>query len=347
MYNNHIFVIVRYCDYGITHLPCQSFQRYDELQSIVCQLPSNTLLHDLSRTVIDKLIRSPINSKCGIKLSLDKPLNNDVDLNILRPAVLRQYFGKEIDNINGKLQRSTYGSGTGTSSVGMDPHNFVTRSLSCEMSAMIDDIYDMLCSNKEQFNMVGVDLSKKFNHCTVLIYYTGIGLKKYTSLGYHTDCVYSPSTGEFVSKSNSQQANTPAVIYSIGDKRRLNWKCRCVGKSTEGKKVWQDKLGKKMSFELESDTLTIINPHDENPLSDKNKHDMRQYMHGGVNVSGQKFSVGFVFRVVNTTAMYQSSDDTMDFENSPGHGDVVNGVLGVNLASFGRNLSNLYLNTLY
>ena len=68
----------------------------------------------------------------------------------------------------------------------------------------------------------------------------------------------------------------------------------------------------------------ISDEKSENPMSDKNKHDMRQYMHGGVNVSGQKFSVGFVFRVVNTTAIYQSSDDTMDFENSPGHGDVVN-----------------------
>ena len=102
-------------------------------------------MYDLSRTVIDELIRSPINSKCGIKLSLDKPLNNDIGLNILRPAVLRQYFGKEVANIHGRLKRCTYGSGTDSSSVGMDPHNFVTRALSNEMIAMIDDIHEMLC----------------------------------------------------------------------------------------------------------------------------------------------------------------------------------------------------------
>ena len=38
---------------------------------------------------------------------------------------------------------------------------------------------------------------------------------------------------------------------------------------------------------------------------------MRQYLHGGVNVSGRKFSVGFVFRVVNNYAMYHRIDDTM------------------------------------
>ena len=65
------------------------------------QLPENKLLYDLSRIVIDELIRSRINSKCGIKLSLDKPLNNDISLNILRPVVLRQYFGKEVANIDG------------------------------------------------------------------------------------------------------------------------------------------------------------------------------------------------------------------------------------------------------
>ena len=49
-----------------------------------------------------------------------------------------------------------------------------------------------------------------------------------------------------------------------------------------------------MYFELGTDSLTIIYLNDENPLSDKNKRDIRQYLHGGVNVTGRKFSVGFV-----------------------------------------------------
>ena len=77
---------------------------------MVIQLPENTLLYDLSRAIIDEVICSPINSDSGIKLSLDKPLNNDIDLNILRPVVLRHYFGKEITNVNDKAQRYTYGS---------------------------------------------------------------------------------------------------------------------------------------------------------------------------------------------------------------------------------------------
>ena len=113
----------------------------------------------------------------------------------------------------------------------MDPNNFVTRAFNKDLIAMTDDIHYLLCNNKRLFNMVGVDLSQKFNHCTILIYYAGEGLKKYTSLGYHTDCVYLPSTGECILHLNTQEQNTPAVIYSIGNEQRLNWRCRSVVES--------------------------------------------------------------------------------------------------------------------
>lgn len=70
-------------------------------------------------------------------------------------------------------------------------------------------------------------------------------------------------------------------------------------------------------------------------------------MHGGVHLSGETFSVGFVFRVVNDKYMYHFSDDTMVYDNSIGHGDVINGILGIDIMSFHWNLLTLYHNTLY
>ena len=312
---------------------------------MVCQLPRNTLLYDLSRAFIDNLIRTPINSKCGIRLSLDKPLNNDICLNLLRPAVLRQYYGLEIENQTRKSKRYTYGSGSGTSSVGMDMKNFVTRPLNANLLAMIDDIYEILCNNKERFNLKQSNLTHKFNHCTVLLYYAGDGLKSSSTLGYHTDCIYSPVNGEYVEKSNSQLANTPAVIYSIGDTRELNWKCRNIVMSDRGRYVWENNVCEKMKFQLRSDTLTIIHPDDENPRSLSNIEGRRQFLHGGVNVSGHKLSVGYVFRIVKNTAMYNKMNDTMIVENECN--DVVNGILGLDIGSYHRKLFNLYCNTLY
>ena len=194
------------------------------------------MLYCYSRIIIDHLVCSPINSRSGIKLSLDKPLNNDVDLNILRPAVLRQYFGMEIEECMSKGQRYTYGSGSGSSSVGMDPLNFVTRPWNGLMYAMSHEIERILNSNKTYFKLDKCN-DIRFNHCTILIYYAGVGLKEKSSLGYHTDCVYSPVSGEFVSNKNTQVENTPAVIYSIGDVRELHWKVRKVSNSKSGRKV--------------------------------------------------------------------------------------------------------------
>ena len=53
-----------------------------------------------------------------------------------------------------------------------------------------------------------------------------------------------------------------------------------------------------MIFGLDSGTMTIIHLEDENPWSEENKKNISQYIHGGVHLSGETFSVGFVFRVV-------------------------------------------------
>jgi len=309
-------------------------------------MPINTLLYDYARGVVHEIITSPINSKFGIKLSLDKPLNNDIDLNILRPAVLRQYYGKEVDIQLTKSKRYTYGSGTGTTSVGMDSNNFVTRAMNKMMLDMADHIYRMLNSNKSLFNVQDLNMSNGFNHCTILLYYAGKGLKQHSSLGYHTDCVYSVNSGKFKEKANSQAKNTPAVIYSIGSSRMLHYKSRKIIKNERGRNIWVPKDDDKMTFEIGTDTLSIINPLDEDPLSEKNKSDMTQYLHGGINVSGEKLSVAMVYRIVSQTYMYNLSDDTLHHENTDGQGDVVNGILGIDLGRFHTKLLSLYHKTL-
>ena len=101
--------------------------------------------------IIDRLTCSRLNSKIGIKLSFDKLLNNPLDLNINMPAVLRKYFEKVVESSaieDNKSMRYTYGSGSGASSVGMDPLNYVSRPLYFEMEAMIDEIYSLLKQNQ-------------------------------------------------------------------------------------------------------------------------------------------------------------------------------------------------------
>ena len=164
------------------------------LASIVAQLSNCSEIALCARHIITKIIRSPINSNEGIKLSLDTPLNNPASLNILRPAVLRQYFGKSLlmNTVSkNQIKRYTYGSGSGTSSVGMDKYNFVTRPMEPYMEKLSSDIHTFLTQNNKYYNLETVDMTHQFNHCSVILYYAGEGLKKSAKLGFHSDCVYS------------------------------------------------------------------------------------------------------------------------------------------------------------
>ena len=313
---------------------------------MVIQLDSKDLIGIYARNVTHSIITMPINSKHGIRLSLDTPLNNTKNLNTRRPAVLRQYFANDVDVIceSEKFVRCyTYGFGSGTSSVGMDPLNFVTQSMSPEMQYIGSNLHQLLNRNRSFFNLDGVNLDLPFNHCTVIIYYAGDNLKKQASLGMHADCVYSPRDGKFKKDSNSQVENTPAIIYSIGDERVLNFKRRGMTKAG----VWEDDDSFGASYHLNSDTATVINPVDENPLSYKNLLKHAQYQHGGVKVNGNKLCFGLVFRVVSSEESYNLDTDTMIVDHLYDTHESVEGVVGYDYVPFHNALQWLYYSRFY
>ena len=145
------------------------------------------------------------------------------------------------------------------------------------------------------------------------MYYAGANLKQNSSLGMHCDCIYSPTDGSFARKANSQVENTPTVIYSIRDTRVLNWKKWNIVKSK-----WSNGSTFSESYDIDSDTMTIINQLDENPCSDKHIKEHAQYQHGDVNVSGEKFTAGVVYRVVSCDKSYNIGNDAMVVKYMPG-----------------------------
>ena len=98
------------------------------------------------------------------------------------------------------------------------------------MKCMATYLHEIINGNKELMYLTCIDLSLECNQCTILLYYAGEILKKRSSLGYHTDCVYSISNGKYVPTFNSQVENTPALIYSLGSgsSRILKWESRHV-----------------------------------------------------------------------------------------------------------------------
>ena len=307
-------------------------------------MPSHSTLSNASCHIVDKLICSPLNSNNGIRLSLDTPLNNPPMLNILRPAVLRQYYGlnveeKELPKYG--IPRYTYGSGTGTSTVGRDPNNFVTREMSEDMKTMSFELKQFLIKNKSYFKLDDANLDYPFNHCTVLMYYASKSLKSHAKLGMHSNCVYSAQNGLYIKKDNSQVQNTLTVMYSLGDTWLLHWMRRKRVTSKNGRTIWECDESFRTTYPLSTDSVTIVNTLDEDPEYTSLDGSKYQYQHGDVNVSKNHFSVGIVFRTVHTTALYdQTSNCIIRLDGKPN--DIVHYHLGTNLNLFHSQLINLY-----
>ena len=99
------------------------------------------------------------------------------------------------------------------------------------------------------------------------------------------------------------------------------------------------------SYILNSDTVTIINPLDEDPFSSKNVNEYCQYQYGEVKLTGTKLCAGLVFQVVNSEQSYNIENDAMIVDYMSNNNNVVHGVIGYNYIEFQNNLTSLYNNT--
>ena len=98
------------------------------LSSIVFDLSHRADISDWDNTVLNSLVCSNIDSKKELRRTVEKIMNNPPILNLERPSVIRQYFGKENETTK---KRYIYGasSSSGTVSVGTDPNNLVTHKM--------------------------------------------------------------------------------------------------------------------------------------------------------------------------------------------------------------------------
>ena len=291
-------------------------QRDDNLLSIVISLPNLSLLSCVAKKICDRIISSPIDLKDGIHITVDKPYGRNPKMNVYQPTVLRQYLGCDVDSkttINGYTNRFTYGTGTGSTTLGIDATNFKTRPFTPEITLMSSLLHDFISVNRKRLNLDTVHLGDSFNHCTILLYYAGDGLKKESLLSPHCDCTYSVHNGKYMPTANSQVENTPTVVYSLGSVRDLNFRRRRIIKGKKGNKwLYDTEWG--ATYQLSSNSISIIHPDDENP------DPIFQYQHGGVKVGKGQLSIGLAFRIVNSIEEYDVND-IRTYDTSSKHAD--------------------------
>ena len=115
---------------------------------------------------------SPIDTPGGICVFCEQPMGNPIMLNIARPGVLRQYYGRNICfKSKDVVTRVTYGYGAKRNSVGTDPNKFVTKPFDKYLHYIATYLKEFLTLNKKEFNLSNLDLSHEFDLCVILSYY--------------------------------------------------------------------------------------------------------------------------------------------------------------------------------
>ena len=278
---------------------------YVELQSYLIDNNFPPELCKLALTILEKIVLGDLHSEHGIVASLDKPTGCKQHMpNLVRPAVLRQYYGLNLHNGT----RCSYGDGTGSSTVGRP----ITRDMTKEMVILANEIQNKL-KHVSDFTKSFGNIS--FNHCTVLLYYHKNKESPNKLLGYHTDIVYSRTTGEYIPSKNSQTEGTPTCIVTIGGSRNL-----CFQKQTEiydnNKKTLKWGEQKKTLITLEHNSLFVLHPYDEKPL--KVKGEKRRWRHGIPRYDNKdKLSMALVFRSVKNRTSTSNVSMSMDCQLTP------------------------------
>jgi hypothetical protein len=266
--------------------------------SRMLKLTLDPILIGIAKTEVVRLLLAPWDSSNGISFHIDAPLFNKPLPALTRPGVLRTSFGldcpnEDQDNLN-YVSRYTYGSGSGSNSVGSNPLDHQTKPMSHVMVQLAKAIQDKLRKTK----FCKTTDTEAFNSVTILLYMGGdvIQQRKLSSLGFHCDSEYT-AKGEFVGN-NSQKQNTPVVVLTLGDQRTLYMKKRFA--SSDG--VWRNNASEKNAhpFVLTDKSIFILHPDDEVPQSRGHRDgSLSQFQHGGVKVT-QGLSVAIIFRTVTT-----------------------------------------------
>ena len=296
--------------------------------SIMSMLIPNVSNHKIfiwTYLLIEDLVMSPLNSLKGISIAKEMPYGTEL-INILRMAVLRQYYGRDVGSkcLDNGILRYSYGHNKSNSSVKTDMTNYVTKPFSYYLLMLSSELHCMLVERREELGLVGVDLSTPFNHCTSLLYYADKDLNPSSKMPFHCDISYNHS-GKYVESKNEQVENTLTVIVSIGDNRDLYWQCQiCMVNTKTGRLKWYD-VDKTIwckTFVLEDKTVLIVNTLDERPVEDPITGCLIRYQHGKVNVTKSAMTCGLALRVVKNAARYNDKNKMIIGSNANGKVEV-------------------------
>ena len=145
------------------------------------------------------------------------------------------------------------------------------------------------------------------------------------------------------------------IVLSLSDQRILRWKRRMIGlragfnenKTQRNRKIWVEDETFGTSFALNNDTVTIINPNDEDHLCNTVNGHTTQYIHGDVSVTGDKIAFGLVYRFVMGQGSYSASTHLLNDVNTNIRDNYEDSHNSIDENTFITNLRSSYVERFY
>ena len=257
-----------------------------------------------AKSLVFRLLLSDFNTNNGITLTADHPFGSKGLMNITRPAVLRTYYGKNIEAASASCYRR-FSYGYDNSTVSSDPRKFATKPMNEDMYEIGKYLKTIASRHYHNLGYKCDILDYDYNHCTVLLYNHYCKNKNY-KLNYHCDSAYNHK-GKFMDH-NCICENSAVLVYTLGDDRDIHFKKRNLTKHIN-RYVWVEDNTSLYSLTLQNDSLFILHPLDEKPMKRQSEDKISQIMHGNVRVKQGCMSIAFVFRVVTTSDIYDNITD--------------------------------------
>ena len=189
---------------------------------------------------------------------LKASMGNQADSAMFLPSSLNIYFGKNRGVGVQGIQRYAYGTGSGSSTIGLDSTTMRIHQMTgtlIDLSAEVTKLMAAKSSNWAEW------LSRHpINVCAVKAYYMtedGNG-ETFKSTGFHRDVTYSKRTRQPMTN-NSQVPGTPVAMLTFGATKNL-WFQRFNGKVKDH--------GSLIHLVQQSGCLTILDGRDEVPDED-------------------------------------------------------------------------------
>ena len=147
------------------------FKKY-EMGFILIPTITNKTIHSWAKKSIKKTILSNIIYFRGISLNIESSYGNPM-LNVVRPAVLRQYYGLNFDDspYNGTVKKYTYGFCSAKISGGRNLTNFVTKPFHMHLKHIVEYITILCSSYKHELGLCKITFKQQFNYCVKLLQY--------------------------------------------------------------------------------------------------------------------------------------------------------------------------------